>query len=205
MRILVADDDAVHRRLLESHLTKWRHEVVTTDNGAEALEILQAQHAPQLALLDWVMPGMDGPEICGKLHAGPSRPPAYIILVTARDRSEDIVAGLDSGAEDYIAKPFNPEELRARLQVGVRVVELRNLLMARVKELEQALAQVKMLQGLLPICCYCKKIRDDRNYWQEVESYVSSHSRVEFSHGVCPECYEKLVKPQVQNLEPLGK
>ena len=205
MRILVADDDAVHRRLLESHLAKWGHEVVTTDNGLEALEILQAEHSPQLALLDWMMPGMDGPEICGKLHAGPSRPPAYIILVTARDRSEDIVAGLDSGAEDYIAKPFNPEELRARLQVGVRVVELRNLLMARVKELEQAFAQVKMLQGLLPICCYCKKIRDDRNYWQEVESYVSSHARVEFSHGVCPECYEKLVKPQVQKLEPLGK
>lgn len=205
MRILVADDDAVHRRRLESHLAKWGHEVVTTDNGSEALEILQGEHAPQLALLDWMMPGMDGPEICGKLHAGPSRSPAYIILVTARDRSEDIVAGLDSGAEDYIAKPFNPEELRARLQVGVRVVELRDLLMARVKELEQALAQVKMLQGLLPICCYCKKIRDDRNYWQEVESYVSSHSRVEFSHGVCPDCYEKLVKPQVRNLEPLGK
>ena len=106
--------------------------------------------------------------------------------------------GLDAGADDYLAKPFDRNELRARVQVGVRVVELQRHLAEHIKELETALSQVKQLQGILPICSYCKKIRDDQNYWQRVESYISDHSEAEFSHSICPSCYEDVVKPELE-------
>jgi response regulator RpfG family c-di-GMP phosphodiesterase len=102
------------------------------------------------------------------------------------------VAGLDAGADDYVVKPFDQEELRARVQVGIRVLKLQRSLADRVTELELALDRVNQLQGLLPICCYCKRIRDDRNYWHQVEAYIENHSDAQFSHGVCPECIEKL-------------
>lgn len=112
--------------------------------------------------------------------------------------------GLDAGADDYIIKPFNREELRARVKVGVRILDLQNNLAGRVSELERAMAGVKQLQGLLPICCYCKKIRDDQNYWQQVEGYISRHSEAQFSHGVCPDCFEKIVKPELaRSMHPL--
>src|SRR5262249_57910928 len=98
------------------------------------------------------------------------------------------VTGLQSGANDYVTKPFDRAELQARVCVGKSVVELQRSLALRVRELEDALSQVRQLQGLLPICCYCKKIRDDRNYWQQVETYVGDHSAARFSHAICPDC-----------------
>jgi sigma-B regulation protein RsbU (phosphoserine phosphatase) len=130
----------------------------------------------------------------------PSSTPPYLILLTAKGGREDLVTGLEAGANDYVTKPFNREELRARVQVGVRMVELQQSLADRVKALEEALARVKQLQGLLPICSYCKKIRDDQNYWQQVESYIAEHSQAQFSHSICPDCYEKLVKPELDQL-----
>ena len=117
-----------------------------------------------------------------------------MILLTIRGGKANIVQGLESGADDYITKPFDQEELKARVQVGARVVHLQTELAARVTDLEAALDHVKQLQGLLPICCYCKKIRDDRNYWHEVESYITTHSQAKFTHGICPECYQKVVQ-----------
>src|SRR5205823_6467310 len=121
----------------------------------------------------------------------------YLILLTAREAKEDIVVGLLNGANDYVTKPFDRNELEARLQVGRRVLELQHSLATQVRELEEALCQVKLLQGLLPMCCYCKKIRDDNNYWQQLEHYLSEHSDARFSHGICPECWENKVEPQL--------
>jgi len=149
-----------------------------------------------------MMPLMDGVEICRRERETHHASPAYIILLTARGGNEDIVRGLDAGADDYIVKPFNREELRARVRVGVRILDLQKNLAGRVSDLERAMAGVKQLQGLLPICCYCKKIRDDQNYWQQVEGYISKHSDAQFSHGVCPECFEKIVRPELAKSSP---
>jgi sigma-B regulation protein RsbU (phosphoserine phosphatase) len=200
MRILIGEDDVVSRRLLETLLGRWGYEVVVAADGERAWELLQGEEAPPLAILDWMMPGMGGVEICRRVRAAGRPSPVYIILLTARASSEDVVQGLEAGANDYVTKPFNREELRARVQVGMRVVELQATLAGRVLELEEALARVKQLQGLLPICSYCKKIRDDRNYWRQVEAYISEHSEAVFSHGICPECFEKFVTPKLNEL-----
>jgi DNA-binding response OmpR family regulator len=114
----------------------------------------------------------------------------YVILLTGRASRADLVAGLDAGADDYLVKPFDLEELRARVHVGIRVLTLQERLAARVAELQSALSTVKQLSGLLPICSYCKRIRSDENYWEQVDSYVAHHSDVKFSHGICPSCFE---------------
>lgn len=192
MRVLIADDDPVIRRLLDATLGASGHEVVAVSDGTAAWEALTADDAPLLAVLDWVMPGLQGIEVCRRVRDLARPIPPYLILLTAMDRTEDIVAGLQAGADDYIAKPFAPDELRARVQVGARVVALQQGLAARVKALEEALAQVNRLQGLLPICAWCKKVRNDQNYWQQVEIYVAERTDARFSHGICPECREKV-------------
>ena len=200
MKVLIAEDDTVSRRLLEATLIRWGYEVVVASDGVEAWEALQGDDAPSLAILDWMMPGLDGLEICRRIRKMPSSTPPYLILLTAKGGREDLVTGLEAGANDYVTKPFNREELRARVQVGVRMLELQQHLADRVRALEEALARVTQLQGLLPICSYCKKIRDDQNYWQQVESYIAEHSQAQFSHSICPDCYEKLVKPELDHL-----
>ncbi|HEU4403323.1 MAG TPA: response regulator transcription factor [Candidatus Polarisedimenticolia bacterium] len=204
MKILIAEDDPVSRRVLEATLVKWGFEVVLAPDGSHAWAALQAEGAPSLAVLDWMMPGLDGPEVCRRARQEEGTRATYIILLTAKGRREDLVAGLQAGANDYVTKPFDQDELRARVQVGVRMVELQRLLAARVVELEEALSRVKQLSGLLPICSYCKKVRDDKNYWQQVESYVGTHSEAQFSHSICPDCFESIVKPEIKKMSGRG-
>lgn len=201
VRILIADDEAVSRRVLQAKLSSWGYDVQVCEDGPSALQILQRDSRPPLAVLDWLMPETTGLEICQTLRqqTGGS-PPVYLILLTSNARREDVVAGLEAGADDYIVKPFHPDDLRARVQVGVRVVGLQRALAARVQELEQTMSRVQQLQGLLPICAYCKKIRDDRNYWSQVESYIARHLNVQFTHGICPECYDRVVKTELDDL-----
>ena len=200
MRILIAEDDAVSRRLLEATLTKWDYEVVVTADGTQALEALKKPDAPSLAVLDWMMPGLDGSEVCRQLRQTIGDRLLYVLLLTAKGSKDDIVQGLTAGADDYVVKPFDRAELKARLDVGQRILRLQTELGARVKELELALSKVKLLQGLLPICCYCKKIRDDQNYWRQVEGYVAEHSEAQFTHAICPSCREKIIKPELERL-----
>jgi DNA-binding response OmpR family regulator len=189
MKVLIAEDDAVSRLLLESILREWGYEVVSTSDGQAAWAALQAPGAPRMAILDWQMPGLDGLELCRRVRANPATESVYVLLLTGKGGTENIVLGLRAGASDYLTKPFDLDELSARLGVGRRVVELQHHLAERVAELEQTLAQVKRLQGLIPICAWCKKVRDDRNYWQQVEEYIGQHSEARFSHGICPECF----------------
>ena len=118
------------------------------------------------------------------------------MLLTSRTRMQDVVAGLKAGADDYLTKPVDREELEARLSVATRVVQLQQRLADRVNELEEAISRVRQLQGLLPICAYCKRIRDDQNYWNQVESYIAEHLDVRFSHGICPSCLETVLKEE---------
>jgi len=199
MEILVAEDDLVSRRALEASLGKWGHPVLLVEDGAAAYEVLARDTAPRLAILDWMMPGLDGPTVCRMVRGNAGRPAPYLILLTARGATEDRVAGLEAGADDYISKPFDRAELRARINVGLRMLALQRSLADRVAELEQALGSVRQLQGLLPICSYCKRIRTDGNYWQRVEEYISAHSDAQFSHGICPGCFDTVVKKQIED------
>jgi diguanylate cyclase (GGDEF)-like protein len=124
MRVLIADDDDVLRHILEATLAKWGYDVVVARNGLEAWRLLQGSDAPKLAILDWIMPGMDGVEVCREIRRGEDRPYIYVLLLTAKHKKEDVIAGLEAGADDYIAKPFDPQELRVRLRTGRRILDL---------------------------------------------------------------------------------
>jgi DNA-binding response OmpR family regulator len=194
MQALIADDDRIAREILTRRLQQWGFEVVSASNGAEAWSYLEATKAPTLAILDWMMPELDGTAVCRRVRR--QRPSAnmYLMLLTSLESRKDIVAGLDAGADDYMVKPFDADELRARVNVGVRVIKLQERLNARVAELQHALANVKTLHGLLPICSYCKRIRGDDQYWQQVEAYIADRSEAQFSHGICPACYVNVEK-----------
>jgi DNA-binding response OmpR family regulator len=198
MRLVVADDDPVTRRLLEGVLGQLGFDIVLAKDGIQALEILTSADPPPIAILDWMMPGMTGIDVCRRLREQAPSGPSYVLIVTSREQTEDLVAALDAGADDYVTKPFQLEELKARVGVGLRVATLQRRLADRVAALEHALAHVTRLQGLLPICMYCKKIRNDQNYWTQVETYVSDHSGARFSHGICPECRTKHVEPELE-------
>ena len=206
IRLLGVDDDPVSRLLLEATLTSRGYSVTMARDGATAWEQIETltrpasktQLAPPLlAILDWFIPEPDGLELCRRIRERLPDRMVYTILLTSCSGHESIVAGLEAGAHDYIVKPFDPDELNARVRVGLRVLRLQQALAARVRELEAALVQVKQLHGLLPICSYCKSIRRDDNYWQQVEHYIAAHSDAHFSHGICPGCYEKMVEPQL--------
>lgn len=196
MKILVAEDDAVTRKLLESTLGRLGLDVIAVADGNaawNALETLKGKDAPELAVFDWMMPGLEGIQLLRRLRTTPGFELLYVILLTSRTDKEDVAYGLAAGANDYIAKPFDPSELEARVRVGERMVKLQRSLAARVAELEVALAHVQRLQGLLPICSYCKKVRNETNYWEQVDSYLTSHSDVQLTHGICPQCMETMM------------
>ncbi|HWI18587.1 MAG TPA: response regulator [Vicinamibacterales bacterium] len=189
MRALVADDDRAAAAIVARGLTSWGFEVIVANEGTTAWHLL-CEQTPSLAVIDWEMPGLDGTELCRRIRSTPALAHLYVVLLTARSSRIDVVSGLESGADDYLVKPVDPHELRARVQVGARVVALQERLAEKVKELETSLARVKQLGGLLPICCYCKRIRNDHNYWERVEVFVTEHSNAKFTHGICPSCFE---------------
>jgi CheY-like chemotaxis protein len=207
MIVLVADDLDVNRKLLRNLLTADGYDVIEASDGTEAFQILEGADGPIVGLIDWEMPGMEGIEVCRQTRERENPPPTYLILLTVRDSKQDIVTGLKTGANDYITKPFDKTELLARVSIGKQMVQLQQALTERVAELREALLSVKQLGGLLPICSYCKKIRDDQNYWQQVESYVGKHSDAKFSHSICPQCYEDIIKPQMvqMGVDPNGE
>lgn len=204
MRVLVADDDPISRTLVENMLDSWGYEVETAEDGTDAWNCLDGERPPSLVVLDWIMPGLYGDEICRRARLKPELQSLYIIMVTQKTGKQDIVHGLSAGANDYITKPFNHDELKARMEVGERVVRLQEALALQVRELEKAISKIKKLEGIIPICSYCKKIRSDETYWEQVENYIAEHSSATFSHGVCPECFESIVKPALDDMDKDG-
>jgi sigma-B regulation protein RsbU (phosphoserine phosphatase) len=192
MRILVAEDDETSRVVLEVILTKDGYDVVSAADGIAALAALEHSDAPSIAVLDLMMPGINGLEIMRRIRAKSSPLPPYLIMLSSRSEKTDVIAGLDAGADDYLTKPFDPGELRARIKVGRRMLEMRVALADKISELALALDQVRTLRGIVPICASCKNIRDDQGFWSRVETYVRDHTEAEFSHAVCPDCMTKL-------------
>jgi DNA-binding response OmpR family regulator len=192
LKVLVAEDDEVSRKLALAALRRTEeYDVQSVGDGAGALRMLSADDPPRLALLDWMMPEMDGLEVCRRVRALEDRPYTYIIFLTARVQKDDIVRGLEAGADDYLSKPFHLQELRSRVAVGARMVALQDTLGSKVVELEEALARVKKLEGLISICMHCKRIRDEESAWHRLESYIEKHSDAVFSHALCKQCAEE--------------
>jgi DNA-binding response OmpR family regulator len=189
MRVLIADDDRTSTAIVGAALSQWGYEVATVWDGAAAWQQLQRE-SPPLAVLDWMMPGIDGLELCRRIRLDPATMHTHVILLTSREAGADRVAGLDAGADDYLVKPFNREELRARVQVGARVVGIQRQLAEQVVLLQHALDRVKQIEGFLSMCSYCKRIRSDEHSWEQMETYISEHSNAVFSHGICPACLE---------------
>ena len=190
MRILVADDDRLTRTILSRTLEGWGFEVISAGDGESAWTLVR-ERQPSIVILDWMMPALDGPSLCRRIRGDAAQAHLYALLLSGRDSLHDLVAGLEAGADDYLIKPFDPDELKARINVGVRILALQQRLAERVNELQSALANVKQLQGLLPICSYCKAVRSDEDYWERIDTYISQHSDTQFSHGICPNCMDR--------------
>ena len=179
MKILIVDDDATSRLILGASLKKMGHEVIIATNGTEALAIFEREEIPIL-ITDMVMPKTDGLELCRRIRSANRARYTYILLLTTVGGKSGYLVGMRAGADDFIQKPFDEQQLAARLVVAVRILNLQS--------------QVNQLSGMLPICASCKKVRDDQNYWQQVESYISRRTGAKFSHGYCPDCFKKAVK-----------
>lgn len=185
--VLVVDDDPVASAQLGAIVKAGGYDLRGASNGRDAWELLQLARIP-IVISDWYMPEVDGPELCRRIRARRREPYVYFILVTARGGKQQYLAGMDAGADDFIAKPVDPDELRARLKVAERILGLR-------KELQQ-------LEILLPICSYCKRIRNDAEQWEPLEAYIESHFERMLTHSICPECYTKYVQPQLDGRSP---
>ena len=190
-RVLVADDERAARMTLVFGLEQAGFEVVSVDRGDRAREVMLSDAPPQVLLIDWNMPGMSGPELCRWVRSQSVLESCYLILVTARDTTEDMLEGMASGADDFIRKPFRTPEVVARVRAGRRLAQLQANLATRLVELETALAEVRQLRGLIPICAHCHSIRTESASWQKLEAYIEQHSEAQFSHSVCDACMHK--------------
>lgn len=190
--ILVVDDNPQNLQVVASTLIDQEFDPTMCQGGEQALEWLE-DHEPELILLDVSMPKMDGFTLCRLLKNNEQWAHVPVIFLTARTEIEDVLEGFDVGAVDYIAKPFHRRELLARVRLHL--------------ELKWAREEIQTLRGILPICSICKKIRDEKGYWERVDWYISQHSATQFSHALCPECmkekypraYERMLRKQVES------
>lgn len=188
--ILIVDDNPTNLRVLGHLLKPYDAELSVASSGEKALEIVK-DIPPTLILLDVMMPALNGFEVCKRLKADEKTRDIPVIFITALTDKEDIIKGFELGAVDYVTKPFNPKELLARVKTHLELKQAQDSQAHLINELKTALSHVKQLKGLLPICAHCKKVRNDTGYWQQVETYIESHSEAQFSHGICPDCIKK--------------
>jgi DNA-binding response OmpR family regulator len=189
MNILVAEDDLISRKVLGAQLRKLGHTVTEAANGAEAWE-LQKQVSFPMVITDWLMPRLDGPELCRKIRSADRDTYTYIILLTAIERKAGYVEGIEAGADDFVTKPCSTDELELRLLVAQRILSLER--------------EAGTLAGLLPLCPGCNQIKTGEDTWQPVEGYLMRKTEAQFSHGVCPDCFQKHLKPQLDAAQSGG-
>jgi DNA-binding response OmpR family regulator len=187
VKILTVEDDAVARAVLRQALRRLGHESVEASDGEAAWTLLQTEQV-RVVVSDWMMPRSDGLDLCRKIRRQPGTDYIYFILLTSRDATqENQTAAADAGVDDFLTKPLDFAELWTRLRVAERILRYTT--------------QVRQLEEMLPICSYCKKIRDDHNYWQQLEGYISERTGSDFSHSVCPDCYQRVVLPEIEQLK----
>lgn len=183
-RVLIVDDEKFNIKVLNEFLQN-DYKLMVARTGEQALKAVKSETPPDLVLLDIIMPGMSGYEVCRLIKSDEATRRIPVIFVTAVSEVMDAAKAFKLGAVDYVTKPFNPDTIKARVNTHIK-------LNTTMRDLESALAKVEQLSGLLPICAKCKKIRDDKGYWNEVEDYIMRHSRTTFSHGICPNCSDDL-------------
>lgn len=189
--IQIVDDKPENLTLLSSVLVKQGYEVRTSINGTLALASAN-KHPPDLILLDIMIPEMNGYEVCRQLKADERTQEIPVIFLSALTETLDRVKAFSTGGVDYITKPFQVEEVLARVETHLTIRNLQKELQDKNTQLQEALDNIKTLKGFIPICANCKKIRDDAGFWNQIEIYVSNHTEAEFSHGICPDCAQEL-------------
>ncbi len=200
MKILVCDGDAFSRAVLARTVEELGHVPVQAEDGESAWKAF-ANDDVECVFADSTMPRLSGGELCRRVRAHSDRSWAYLLLLVAHRAKATAAEGLEAGADDFLPKPFDPDALRARLHGAERVLALERALRARSKDLDAARTEVETLRGLLPVCLYCKRIRDEREAWQAVEEYVARHGGSSLDQGVCPGCWEDVVKPMLADLK----
>jgi phosphoserine phosphatase RsbU/P len=186
MRILVAEDDTTSRQVLAGQLRKLGYEPVEAEDGAVAWDRYLTT-SPRIVITDWLMPNINGLELCRRIREDNRAEYVYLIILTSLDRKVGYLEGMNAGADDFVTKPADFVELNVRLRVAERILKLQS--------------HLTQLEGLLPICPQCKKIHVEDDRWEQVETYISKRSEAQFSHGICPECYNAVVVPQLAALK----
>jgi sigma-B regulation protein RsbU (phosphoserine phosphatase) len=186
LNILAVEDDILARKIICRSLRRLGHEVIEAADGEEAWTHLK-EGGVRVVVCDWVMPRLDGLELCRRIRARMGAEYVYFILLTGNSASDDNQrTAAEAGVDDFLTKPLDPQEMWMRLRVAERILRYAT--------------QVSQLETFLPICSYCKKIRDDKNYWQQIESYINKRTGTDFSHSVCPDCYQKIIVPELEKL-----
>jgi CheY-like chemotaxis protein len=177
MKILIAEDDPVSVKILQFTLQHWGHEVICTATGEEAWDAFDKEPV-RVVVSDWMMPGIDGLELCKRIRVRAKTEYTYFILLTANNTGRDnLRMAMDAGIDDFLSKPLDREAIYMRLRVAERIL--------------QFTTEIRQLKELIPICMYCKRVRDDRDYWQQVETYIHHQTGTNFSHGICPDCFNR--------------
>lgn len=192
MKILIAEDEFTTRMMVQVCLENWGYKVESVTNGEDAWSLLQKNDASQIAILDWEMPGLDGVEVCRRVKELEVENAPYVILLTSRDSNRDILRGFDAGADDYMTKPFNDDELRARVRVAERLVRTQHSLSESVGELKEALNQLERLESGVEICSGCKSILSPYDgVWNSCDDVMNNEADPRFIVKRCSACESK--------------
>jgi CheY-like chemotaxis protein len=195
VKLLIAEDDRMSSRLMQAVLKDLDLEILTAVDGQEALDAIEDE-SPAMIMLDWMLPGVSGLEICQKVRQRNLAERPYIVMVTFRDKGDDVVAAFEAGADDYITKPIHPRQLLARVTGALRLVLREHALVHEQAALQTALASLRNMPPLVPICSCCRRVSDGEDNWLSADRYLSVRAGVQFTHGLCPTCAPRLMEPK---------